>query len=100
MSIFPLNKDKSFLASNEEIFWLIDNLPSEVDWRYKALITLAKNYSSLEDDFQAIYTLDFLISEDYNADLVEEAKVLKQELKAIELAQDLDSAVVKIDELP
>ncbi len=95
-----LNKDKSFLASNEEIFWLIDNLPSEVDWRYKALIILAKNYSSLEDDFQAIYTLDFLISEDYNADLVEEAKVLKQELKAIELAQDLDSAVVKIDELP
>ena len=77
-----LNYDQSFLASNEEIFWLIDNLPSQLDWRYKALITLAKNYAGLEDNFQAIYTLDFVISENYNVELIEGSKKNKREIRS------------------
>jgi hypothetical protein len=99
---FFLNYDQSFLASNQEIFWLIDNLPSEADWRYKALITLAKNYAGLEDNFQAIYTLDFVISENYNLELIEEAKRIKERLEAANKNESsaLDSNVTKIETMP
>ena len=97
-----LNYDQSFLASNEEIFWLIDNLPSQLDWRYKALITLAKNYAGLEDNFQAIYTLDFVISENYNVELIKEAKKIKEKLEAANKNQssEIDSTVTKIGIMP
>ena len=99
---FFLNYDQSFLASNQEIFWLIDNLPSEADWRYKALITLAKNYAGLEDNFQAIYTLDFVISENYNLELIEEAKRIKERLEAANKNESsaIDSNVTKIETMP
>lgn len=96
---FFLNYDQSFLASNQEIFWLIDNLPSEADWRYKALITLAKNYAGLEDNFQAIYTLDFVISENYNLELIEEAKRIKEKLEVANKNESsaIDSNVTEIE---
>lgn len=69
--------DGSHSASNEEIFWLIDNLPSQGDWRFKSLLVLAHNYAALDDAFQANYTLDFIIAENFIAETVEQAKVFK-----------------------
>ena len=53
-------------ASNEQIFWMIDNLPTYPKWRWESLLLMAKNYAGLRDDFQANYTLDFIIE---NADI-------------------------------
>jgi tetratricopeptide (TPR) repeat protein len=89
-----LNFEKNYLGSNEEIFWLIDNLPGQAKWRYKALLILAKNYAGLEDDFQAMYTLDFIISENYSEDLTNDALKLKNEIEASKQKEpiELDSA--------
>lgn len=69
-----------YQASNDQIFWMIDNLPSYPKWRWKSLILMARNYAGLGDDFQANYTLDFVIDnadiEDYSA----EAQDYKSEL--------------------
>jgi len=67
----------SHTASNEEIFWLIDNLPGQGEWRFKALLILAHNYAALDDVFQANYTLDFIIAENFIAETVEQAKVFQ-----------------------
>ncbi len=67
----------SHTASNEEIFWLIDNLPGQGEWRFKALLILAHNYAALDDQFQANYTLDFIIAENFIAETVEQAKVFQ-----------------------
>ena len=92
-----MNFEKNYLGSNEEIFWLIDNLPGQAKWRYKALLILAKNYAGLEDDFQAIYTLDFIISENYSEDLTNDALKLKNEIDASKQKEpiELDSAITR-----
>lgn len=69
--------DGSHSASNEEIFWLIDNLPGQGEWRFKSLLILAHNYDALDDKFQANYTLDFIIAENFIAETVEQAKVFQ-----------------------
>jgi tetratricopeptide (TPR) repeat protein len=69
--------DGSHSASNEEIFWLIDNLPGQGEWRFKALLILAHNYDALDDTFQANYTLDFIIAENFIAETVEQAKAFQ-----------------------
>jgi len=69
--------DGSHSASNEEIFWLIDNLPGQGEWRFKALLILAHNYDALDDKFQANYTLDFIIAENFIAETVEQAKAFQ-----------------------
>ena len=92
-----LNFEKNYLGSNKEIFWLIDNLPGQAKWRYKALLILAKNYAGLEDDFQAIYTLDFIISENYSEDLSNDALKLKNEIEGSKQKEpiELDSAATR-----
>ena len=75
--------DGAYTASNDEIFWLIDNLPSQGAWRYKALLVLAHNYAGLEDLFQANYTLDFVIAENFIAETAELAKKFKASLNTV-----------------
>jgi len=74
-----------FGASNEVIFGLLDNYPGQTDWRYKALLVLARNYASLNDGFQARYTLDFVISEHPSDELVKQAQALLAEFNAAQL---------------
>ena len=67
-------------ASNDLLFWMIENLPTYPKWRWNSLILMAKNYAGLRDDFQANYTLDFVID---NADFGEyaaQASAYKAEL--------------------
>ena len=58
---------------------------------------LAKNYAGLEDNFQAIYTLDFIISENYSEDLSNDALKLKNEIEASKQKEpiELDSALTR-----
>ncbi|MFZ9206775.1 MAG: tetratricopeptide repeat protein [Schleiferiaceae bacterium] len=74
-----------FAASNEVVFGLLDAFPSQADWRYKSLLVLARNYASLNDGFQARYTLDFVISEHPSDELVKEAQALLAEFNAAQL---------------
>ena len=71
---------EKFEAANERIFWMIDNLPTYPQWRWKSLLLMAKNYAGLEDDFQANYTLDFIIENADIGDLAEAARKFKAEL--------------------
>ncbi len=68
---------KQFVDSNEEIFWLVDNAPGQAEWRYKALLLLAQNYWDMNDAFQANYSLDFIIEDNYDPAIVQEAQKLK-----------------------
>ena len=76
-------------SSNATVFWMIENLPSYKEWRFKSLLLLADNYWKLGDAFQANYTLDFIIDENYSEQLVEEAKALKEEIRRAEEQQKL-----------
>jgi hypothetical protein len=67
-------------ASNELLFWMIDNLPTYPEWRWKSLILMAKNYAGLNDDFQANYTLDFIIENATIGNYASEAETFKTEL--------------------
>jgi hypothetical protein len=69
-----------FEASNERIFWMIDNLPTYPQWRWKSLLLMAKNYAGLQDDFQANYTLDFIIENADYGTLAQEAQQFKADL--------------------
>jgi len=74
--------DGSYSASNEEIFWLSDNLPGQGEWRFKSLLVLAHNYAQLDDLFQANYTLDFILNENFIAETVQQAAVFKEILNS------------------
>ena len=67
------------------VFGLLDAFPSQTEWRYKSLLVLARNYASLNDGFQARYTLDFVISEHPSDELVKEAQALLAEFNAAQL---------------
>lgn len=74
-----------YAASSDEVFALLDNYPNQKDWRFKGLLVLARNYASLNDGFQARYTLDFVISEHPSDELVREAQALLAEFNAAQL---------------
>ncbi|MDX5428249.1 MAG: tetratricopeptide repeat protein [Bacteroidota bacterium] len=74
------NLNGKFEESKETIFKLIDDLPSYQRWRYQALLVLADNYWRLGDAFQANYTLDFIISDDYSEEVVQKALDLKKKI--------------------
>jgi TolA-binding protein len=81
-----------FEASNERIFWMIDNLPTYPQWRWKSLLLMAKNYAGVKDDFQANYTLDFIIENADYGDIASQAQAFKSELAMLrekEAAQEL-----------
>lgn len=66
--------------SNAEVFWMVEELPVYKKWRFESLLVLAKNYWKMEDIFQAQYTLDFIIDENYNEDVVRRARVMKEQI--------------------
>jgi hypothetical protein len=94
--------DGSHSASNEEIFWLIDNLPGQGEWRFKALLILAHNYAALDDVFQANYTLDFIIAENFIAETVQEAKAFQVQLNtpAVDATAPSEETIIETPTLP
>ncbi len=86
-------------ASNERIFWMIDNLPTYPQWRWKSLLLMAKNYAGLQDDFQANYTLDYII-DNAEGTIVEESRQFKSDLarqRAAEEAQAQMSDTIQVE---
>jgi TolA-binding protein len=79
------NSQQQYELSSQTIYGLIDNFPGQQEWRYKALLILADNFYKLDDSFQALYTLDFIIDDNYNQEIVKKAQEMKV---AIETAQE------------
>ena len=77
-----LRTQKKYEASNKIIFDMAANYADEGDWAPKALLTMADNYVSLKDPYQANYTLDMLIQNytDY-PELVKKAQEKKATIK-------------------
>ena len=71
-------RSKDYAGSNESIFALIDNHPSESNWRHKGLLLLAENYWGLNDPFQAQYTVDFLLEDSPSEEIKAKAQALKE----------------------
>jgi hypothetical protein len=79
---FFLAQAKQFAASNEAVFGLIDNHPSEGEWRHRGLLLLAENYLGLNDPFQAQYTLDFLMEDSPSEAVAAAALSLKKTIES------------------
>jgi hypothetical protein len=97
-AVFLREMDLDYQQSNTKVFWLIDNLPGQAEWRYKSLLVLAKNYADLNDLFQANYTLDFLIDEQYSDEIVTQALAFKTALKAQEAAKSSTDTLINLNE--
>lgn len=82
----------SYEESNEEIFWMVDNLPNYPTWRYESLLVMAENYWKLEDIFQAQYTLDFIIEQKYSDDVVQRAESLKERINMAVAAEEASNS--------
>lgn len=85
-----LNMASDFDSSTVVIYKLIEELPAFKEYKMKALILLANNFWKKEDVFQANYTLDFVISSNYNEETNKEANLLKEEIKSWEIQQELE----------
>jgi hypothetical protein len=86
-----------YAASSEAVFALLDNYPGQQEWRFKALLVLARNYASLNDGFQARYTLDFVIAEHPSDELVREAQALLAEFNAAQLESNAPQTTTEDD---
>jgi len=86
-----------YTASSEAVFGLLDNYPGQQDWRFRALLVLARNYASLNDGFQARYTLDFVIAEHPSDELVREAQALLAEFNAAQLESNAPQTTTEDD---
>lgn len=75
-----LLQTENYEQSNEEVFWMVDNLPNYPKWRYESLLVMAENYWRLDDIFQAEYTLDFIIEQNFSEDVVNRAQDLKDRI--------------------
>ncbi len=101
------NLRSTFEKSNETIFWMIDNLPSYPEWRFRSLLVMADNYYQTGDVFQANYTLDFIIDAKYSTEIVDDAKAAKENIRRSEEAAEqqkaerdslLNETVIEIDD--
>ena len=86
-----------YAASSEAVFGLLDNYPGQQEWRFRALLVLARNYASLNDGFQARYTLDFVIAEHPSDALVREAQALLAEFNAAQLESNAPQTTTEDD---
>ena len=82
----------NFETSNERVFWIIDNLLTYTQWRWKILLLMAKNYAGLQDDFQANYPLDYII-ENATEDAVSEALEFKAQLSRQRTVENIQEDV-------
>jgi len=65
-------------ASKKEVYQQAKVTPGYKSWLAKSLLLLAQNLHALEDDQNAIYTLEQVIKNYAEEDIVEEAEMLKE----------------------
>lgn len=87
----------NYESSNEEIYWMIENLPVYPKWRYESLLVMAENYWRLEDIFQAEYTIDFIIEQNYSEEVVKRARDLKERINVAQAAAEAQNDTVQVE---
>lgn len=78
------NKQQQYEDSKATVYKLIEELPDYKEWKMKGLILLAENFWYQDDIFQANYTLDFVISAAYSAEITEKAQSMKDKIALME----------------
>jgi TolA-binding protein len=78
------NLKSQFESSNAVIYNLMETQPGQTTWRNKALLLLAENFWKINDNFQAQYTLDFIIEEQSDPETVRKARELKKQIQDAE----------------
>ena len=89
-------KRANYPETERTIFELIDRVPSYDYWIAKGFILLAKNYTALQDDFQAKETLKSIIEKCEVPDLVKEAQ---EQLNTLEAKEQKRLSEIKEDEV-
>ena len=75
-----LNKEEQYEKSNTVIFDIASTYSMYKYWGAKSLIIMARNFDSLDDQYQAVYTLETVIK---NFDFEETDKIANDLLKEI-----------------
>lgn len=77
-----LNRDKKFEKSNDVIFEIASKYSGYKYWGAKSLVIMAKNFDALNDQYQAIYTLETVLKNFDFEDVKSEATLLMNKLKS------------------
>lgn len=77
-------KQEQYDSSNAIINRMIEALPSYREWKMKALLLMAHNFWKLDDIFQANYIIDFILENNDDPELIEEAEALRSDIKEAE----------------
>ena len=93
-----LNKNKEFEKSNKVIFQIASKFPMYKYWGAKSLVLMARNFDALNDQYQAIYTLETVINSfDYD-DVKQEAKSLLKEIKSKSMTETDSTSIDSMDQ--
>jgi tetratricopeptide (TPR) repeat protein len=69
-----LYKQKQYKASLEALFALNERFPNQIKWRLRGYLLIADNYAALGDTFQAKATLESIIQNTQDAEILAKAK--------------------------
>ncbi len=90
-----LNEDKKYEKSNKVIFEVASKYSMYKYWGAKSLIIMAKNFDALNDQYQAVYTLETVIKNFHFEDVKEEAQKLLDEINTKSITE-ADSSTIEI----
>jgi TolA-binding protein len=82
-----LNLDKKYEKSNEVIFEVASKFSMYKYWGAKSLVIMAKNFDALNDQYQAIYTLETVINNFDYEEVKLEAQTLLDEISSKSLTE-------------
>lgn len=77
-----LYNQAAYEASQKEVFELAKELPDYKKWLAKGMIVLAKDYWAMGDEFQASHTLQQLLENFDDPEILQEARSFKLEIEA------------------
>ena len=93
---FFLNADGKYEESNKEIFEIAAKFAAYKYWGGKSLLIMADNFDKLNDQYQAVYTLETVVNNfgDYK-EIITKAKEMMQEIKKKTDTVNTDSDTTK-----
>ncbi len=86
-SAYFLNNDEQYEKSNEVIFEIASNYAMYKYWGAKSLVIMARNFDALNDQYQAIYTLETVIKNFDFEDVKTEAQTLLNQINSKSLTE-------------
>ena len=95
-----LYQDNKFEESNVVIFEIVSKFSMYKYWGAKSLVIMARNFDAINDQYQAVYTLETVIKNFDFEDVKLEAQTLLEELNSKSLTEvDTTSEMVKSDSI-